>query len=97
MLSTPISNAKIVAMVDWNVLICPATPIGELKVATMPEARRKGIGTAMTLDPLLQAREDGYNVGVLHSSEMGQPVYERMGFKRICDFWFYRWTPEPQE
>lgn len=70
---------------------------GIFMVATMPEARRKGIGTAMTLDPLLQAREDGYNVGILHASAMGQPVYERMGFKRICDFWFYRWTPEPQE
>lgn len=50
-------------------------------VATLPAARGKGIGAAITLQPLLTAREMGYRYGVLFSSEMGVRVYERIGFK----------------
>ena len=46
MLITPISNAKIVAMVDWIVLICPATPIGVLKVAAISTSIRLRITPA---------------------------------------------------
>jgi GNAT superfamily N-acetyltransferase len=50
-------------------------------VATVPSARGKGIGAAITLKPLLEARELGYRYGVLFSTEMGVRVYERIGFK----------------
>lgn len=51
-------------------------------VATIPSARGKGIGAAITLKPLLDARaKDGYNYGVLFSTEMGVKVYERIGFR----------------
>jgi GNAT superfamily N-acetyltransferase len=50
-------------------------------VATLPSARGKGIGAAITLKPLLKAREMGYRYGVLFSTEMGVRVYERIGFK----------------
>jgi GNAT superfamily N-acetyltransferase len=50
-------------------------------VATLPAARGKGIGAAITLQPLLTAREMGYRHGVLFSTEMGVRVYERIGFK----------------
>ncbi len=51
-------------------------------VAALPSARGKGIGAAITLKPLLQAREeDGYKYAVLFSSEMGIKVYERIGFR----------------
>lgn len=63
-------------------------------VATMPWARRRGLGTLLTLQPLLDARDMGYQYGVLHASAMGEPVYEKMGFETICDFWFYRWSPK---
>ena len=63
-------------------------------VATMPWARRRGLGTLLTLQPLLDAREMGYHYGVLHASNMGEPVYKKMGFETICDFWFYQWSPE---
>jgi ribosomal protein S18 acetylase RimI-like enzyme len=49
-------------------------------VATVPAARGKGIGAAITLKPLLEAREMGYRYAVLFSSEMGVRVYERIGF-----------------
>jgi GNAT superfamily N-acetyltransferase len=51
-------------------------------VATDPTARGKGIGAAITLKPLLEARDnDGYKYSVLFSTEMGIKVYERIGFR----------------
>lgn len=50
-------------------------------VATVPAVRGQGIGGAITLKPLLEARELGYRYAVLFSTEMGVHVYERIGFK----------------
>jgi predicted acetyltransferase len=54
---------------------------GVWHVGTIPAARRQGIGAAMTLRPLKDARALGYTVGTLYASEMGAGVYRRMGFK----------------
>ena len=43
--------------------------------------RGRGIGGAITLKPLLEARAEGFRCGVLFSTEMGQSVYERIGFQ----------------
>jgi GNAT superfamily N-acetyltransferase len=59
-------------------------------VATLREARRKGIGTAMTLAPLLEAREMGYRIGSLWASRMGLGVYHRLGFQDFCRLSSYR-------
>lgn len=53
-------------------------------VTTVPEARQQGIGTALTLAPLREAREMGYRIGILHPSEMGVGVYRRLGFEEYC-------------
>ena len=53
-------------------------------VATLPEARGKGIGSAVTLKPLHNARELGYAIGVLQSSDMRFNVYKQMGFRHLC-------------
>jgi len=55
-------------------------------VATLHKSRRMGIGTAMTLIPLLDAREMGYTIGVLQASQAGEPVYRKIGFKEYCKF-----------
>ncbi len=61
--------------------LTPAAGVaGIFAVSTLEAARGRGIGTAVTLAPLLDARSRGYCVGVLQASEMGYPVYARMGF-----------------
>jgi GNAT superfamily N-acetyltransferase len=64
---------------------------GVYNVSTLPEARNKGIGLAMTQRPLLEAKKLGYHAGVLQSSRLGLPVYEKMGFKehgRLSGYWW---------
>jgi GNAT superfamily N-acetyltransferase len=51
-------------------------------VATIPSVQGKGIGAAITLKPLLEARDkEGYKYAVLFSTEMGVKVYQRIGFR----------------
>lgn len=50
-------------------------------VATVPAAQGRGIGAAITLKPLLLARDEGYRYGSLFSTEVGHPVYLRIGFR----------------
>jgi GNAT superfamily N-acetyltransferase len=53
-------------------------------VSVVPEARRRGIGTAMTLTVLQEARRLGYEIAFLQPSKMGRPIYERLGFEERC-------------
>jgi ribosomal protein S18 acetylase RimI-like enzyme len=67
---------------------------GVYNVGTVPEARRQGIGTAITIAPLRDARAMGYRVGILHASEQGFDMYRRLGFVEYCTFGVYVWTGE---
>ena len=67
---------------------------GIYAVATIPEARRKGIGSQATLYPLLHARQRGYKIGVLQASEMGFSVYKSLGFQECCRITSYVWRPD---
>ena len=52
---------------------------GVLGVGTVEAARGRGIGAAITLAAYRDARDLGYRYGVLFSSELGKPVYRRIG------------------
>ena len=77
--------------VSTSTVFYSAGVAGIYDVATLPEARGRGLGSALTLAPLLDARQAGYRIGVLQSSEMGFGVYKRMGFRHLCQIEnFYR-------
>ncbi|MGH2606372.1 MAG: GNAT family N-acetyltransferase, partial [Anaerolineales bacterium] len=67
--------------VSWASVFYATGVAGIYAVGTAAEARRQGIGSAVTLRALLDARERGYRVGMLQSSEMGYNVYRRLGFE----------------
>ena len=67
---------------------------GIYALATVPEARGQGLGVALTLAPLLEARAMGYRIGVLASSEMALGLYRRVGFREYCEFHIYFWSGE---
>jgi len=64
---------------------------GIYEVATLPDARRQGIGAAVTLAALHLARDRGYRVASLFASRMGLPVYARLGFEVRDPLTVYRW------
>lgn len=61
-------------------------------VSTVPEARHKGIGSAITQAALQQAREMEYHIGILHSSEQGMGIYRQLGFVEKCRMSHYFWN-----
>jgi GNAT superfamily N-acetyltransferase len=70
---------------------------GIYDVVTLQEARRQGIGSAITLAPLREARALGYRVGVLQSSEMAFSVYRKVGFREYCKISLYVWVSETEQ
>ena len=80
--------------VSTSSLFLGAGVAGIHAVTTLPEYRGRGIATAMTYPPLLDARNEGYRVGVLFSSEMATGIYSKMGFQEYGQGNIYMWQPE---
>ncbi len=71
-------------------LLCAGGVAGIYHVATLPDARGRGYGTAMTLAAAWAGRELGYRVGVLYASPAGYGVYRRLGFQEYCHIDVYK-------
>jgi hypothetical protein len=79
--------------VATSVLVLAAGLAGIYAVATIPDARRCGVGSAMTALPLLEARAQGYQLGMLQATVMGHSAYKKLGFREICQYRCYSQTP----
>lgn len=64
--------------------------VGLYNIATLDAHRRKGIGSALTLRPLLDARKQGFRTAILQASSDGLGVYKRLGFKEAGHFTEYQ-------
>jgi ribosomal protein S18 acetylase RimI-like enzyme len=63
-------------------------------VSTLPDFRRRGIGEAMTWQAAIDGKEEGCTASCLQASEIGRPIYEKMGYKKIVDYEV--WKPKGQ-
>jgi GNAT superfamily N-acetyltransferase len=63
--------------------------IGVYTIATVPPARRRGYGAAMTSRVVLDGVAAGCDVAILQASEMGRPIYERLGFRTVVRYSAY--------
>ena len=63
--------------------------IGVFSIATIPSARRRGYGAAMTARVVADGAAVGCDVAALQASEMGRPTYERLGFRTVVRYAAY--------
>lgn len=63
--------------------------IGVYSIATSPSARRRGFGAAMTARVVADGVAAGCDVAALQASEMGRPIYERLGFRTVVAYTAY--------
>ncbi len=74
-------------------LLYHAGVAGIYGVATIPEARRQGVGAAMTLYGLRFARATGYRIAILSPTDMSEAIYRRIGFNDYCKIHHYGSPP----
>ncbi len=53
-------------------------------VATAPEFRQRGIGTALTIHAVRSAQQFGYPIITLSSTAMSAAIYQHLGFQNYC-------------
>jgi GNAT superfamily N-acetyltransferase len=56
---------------------------GVFFVATLPEARGRGLAGGLLAVALVEARDRGCDVSTLQATSMGERVYARLGYERI--------------
>jgi GNAT superfamily N-acetyltransferase len=54
-------------------------------VATVPNARRRGLATLVMHGALLEARASGLTTTTLQATDAGERLYRSLGYRRLCD------------
>jgi GNAT superfamily N-acetyltransferase len=73
-------------------LLFHAGVAGIYGVATIPSARRQGVGAAITLHALHQARMYGFRIAILSPTDLSNEIYRRIGFREYCKLHHYEWS-----
>ena len=74
--------------------LCLGGEIGGIyHVVTLPGARGRGVGAAITAAAMRDAADAGCAVAALQSSEMAVSVYRSIGFEACGDLELYDWKP----
>ena len=68
-----------------SLLLTPRTA-GVHYVATLDSHRKRGIGEAMTRHAVNEGAAAGAEIASLQASDIGRPVYERMGFRVAAEY-----------
>jgi len=89
---------NVIGYVDGRAVACGTAYLtgptaGLYNIATVDDARGRGIGYAVTTTLMQLARGAGADHAVLHATEAGRPVYERAGFEHVCNLAQYVWMP----
>lgn len=74
------------APVASSALITSGDVAGVHYVGTLASHRRRGFGEAMTRHAVDEGAKAGCRISALQASEMGQPIYERMGFRTVTSY-----------
>ena len=53
-------------------------------VATVPEARRRGLATEVMRQALRDARDKGCTTTTLQATDLGERLYANLGYRRLC-------------
>jgi hypothetical protein len=70
--------------------------IGLYSISTVKAARRHGYAGAMTERILSDGVAAGCDVGILQASDMGRPIYERLGFRLVQEYVAFRGAPSAE-
>ncbi len=74
------------APVATSAVIATHRVAGVYNVACLPSHRKRGLGEAMTWHAVVAGAAMGCTMASLHASEMGRPIYERMGFRVVAPY-----------
>jgi hypothetical protein len=79
------SGDPVVSGLGWRT----GRTVGVYSIATIESARRRGYGATMTAHVVSDGVVAGCHVAALQASEMGRPIYERLGFRTVVSYVAY--------
>jgi GNAT superfamily N-acetyltransferase len=87
-----------IALVDGNPAACALVAVldgvGFIGwVATLEQARGRGLGEAVTVWATNRGLEEGAQFAALQASPMGEPIYARMGYEELFNYHLWLATP----
>ena len=80
-----VNGQPVVSGLGWRT----GRTVGVYSIATIESGRRRGYGAAMTGHVVADGVVAGCDVAALQASEVGRPIYERLGFRTLVRYTAY--------